>query len=143
MYLLFKTVRMKKPLLIVSAVMLLLAAGRKAITARSPHPLYTQELSWSKSKTGVWLGMADNKLHWYKLDKSARLWASADGKEWQEVTEGLWQDKEGRQLKIGEGRLWWTSDEGKNFMEVPEWKWKGPKGEWYKFDAKWTLWVVK
>ncbi len=82
-------------------------------------------------------------MNWFKLDKNARLWVSGDGKEWMEVSDGMWLDKEGRQLKIGEGKLWWTSDGGKNFSEVPEWKWKGPKGEWYKFDAKWTLWVAK
>lgn len=122
---------------------LLLAAGSTFVTARSLRPASFQEQNWAKSKTGVWLGVADNKLHRYKLDKSARLWASTDGKEWQEVEDGLWQDRDGRQLKIGEGKLWRTSDEGKNYMEVPEWKWKGPRGEWYKFDAKWTLWVVK
>ncbi|MGN6510904.1 MAG: hypothetical protein ACTHLD_15670, partial [Chitinophaga sp.] len=100
---------------------LLLAAGSTFVTARSLRPASFQEQNWTKSKTGVWLGVADNKLRRYKLDKSARLWASTDGKEWQEVEDGLWQDKDGRQLKIGEGKLWRTSDEGKNYMEVPEW----------------------
>ncbi|RPD42701.1 hypothetical protein [Chitinophaga barathri] len=136
---------MKKLLLTVSAACLLLAAGIKTTVAEpfTRPQQRNQELNWVKSRTGVWLALVDNKINWFKLDKNARLWASADGKEWLEITDGMWLDKDGRQLKIGEGKLWSTSDEGKNFMEVPEWKWKGPKGEWYKFDAKWTLWVVK
>ena len=79
----------------------------------------------------------------YKLDKNAQLWWSTDGQQWAAVEGGMWADKDGRWLKIGDGKLWWTADGGKNFAEVPEWKWEAPDGNWYKFDAKWTLWVNK
>lgn len=143
MHLLCKTILMKKLLLAFSAAGLLLASDVKAIQTNGQPRHRHQELNWAKARNGVWLALVDNKVNWFKLDKNARLWASNDGKEWAEVSDGMWLDNEGRQLKIGEGKLWWTSDAGKNFSEVPEWKWKGPKGEWYKFDAKWTLWVAK
>lgn len=98
---------------------------------------------WVKSKSGAWAGNKEGKSLWYKLDRNARIWSSPNGHDWTEVADGMWADKQDRQLKIGEGKLWWTADEGKNFEEVPEWKWQGPRGEWYKFDAKWTLWVSR
>lgn len=90
------------------------------------------------------MGMKDGKSYWYKLDKNAKLWWSADGgKNWAEVKDGMWADKDGKWLKIGNNKLWWSADMGKNWSEVPEWKWEGPKGEWYKFDKDWTLWTNK
>ncbi len=143
MHLLRKTILMKKLIMAFSAASLLLATDMKAAPTHGQPQDRSQELDWAKARNGVWLALVNDKLNWFKLDKNARLWVSNDGKEWAEVSDGMWPDKEGRQLKIGEGKLWWTSDAGKNFSEVPEWKWKGPKGEWYKFDAKWTLWVAK
>jgi hypothetical protein len=65
-----------------------------------------------------------------------------DGKKWSAVENGMWADKAGHWLKIGDNKLWWSADQGKTWSEVPEWKWEGPKGEWYKFDANWNLWTV-
>lgn len=84
------------------------------------------------------------KSYWYKLDKSAKLWWSADGgKNWVAVKDGMWADKDGKWMKISENKLWWSADMGKKWSEVPEWKWEGPKGEWYKFDKDWSLWTNK
>lgn len=133
---------MKKMLLITSGVFLMLTTSIAVTQAVAPAGNMTENyFDWIKSKTSIWAGMKDGKIHWYKLDKNAQLWWSADGKKWTPAEGGMWADKDGKWLKIGEGKLWWTADKGKNFSEVPEWKWEGPKGEWYKFDAKWTLWV--
>ncbi|MDP1727461.1 MAG: hypothetical protein Q8M15_11810 [Bacteroidota bacterium] len=96
-----------------------------------------------KSKEGTWAGMKEGKMYCYKIDKSAKLWWSADGKNWAAVSDGMWADKEGRWLKNGKNKLWWSADMGKNWSEVPERKWEGPNGEWYKFDKDWSLWVHK
>jgi len=54
----------------------------------------------------------------------------------------MWQDKEGKWLKIGDKKLWWSKD-GKEWGEVPEWKWEGHDGVWNKFDKDWSLWTAK
>jgi hypothetical protein len=95
---------------------------------------------FKKSKTGTWAGDKDGKTYWYKLDKSAKLWWSTDGKKWEAVADGMWADKSGKWLKIHDKKLVWTPDGGKTWAEVPDWKWEGPKGEWYKFDKSWGLW---
>ncbi|WP_127132811.1 hypothetical protein [Pseudoflavitalea rhizosphaerae] len=95
---------------------------------------------WMKSKTGTWPGMKDGKTYWYKLDKKAGLWWSTDGKKWEAVGDGAWADKDGKWLKIHEGKLVWSTD-GNTWSEVPEWKWEGSDGKWYKFDNNWQLWV--
>ncbi|AHF14934.1 hypothetical protein [Niabella soli] len=99
-------------------------------------------IDWTKSKTQTWAGDVEGKTYWYKLDKAAKLWWSADGKKWAAVKSGAWADKDGKWLKIHEGKLVWSAD-GKEWTEVPEWKWEGSDGKWYKFDSKWTLWVNK
>lgn len=130
--------------LIASVAFLMPATGFVVTLAASPAGhIITYDVPWMKVKTGIWEGKKEDKTCWYKLDKNAKLWWSADGKKWTMVDDGMWPDKDGKWLKIGEGKLWWTADDGKNFSEVPEWKWEGPKGEWYKFDAKWTLWISK
>jgi hypothetical protein len=96
---------------------------------------------WKKSEAGTWAGKMKGKKYWYKLDAKAKLWWSTDGKKWAEVKDGMWADKDGKWLKIGDNKLWWSADMGKNWSEVPEWKWQGPDGEWYKFDKDWSVWV--
>lgn len=97
---------------------------------------------WMKSPAQTWPGMYEGKTYWYKLDKMAKLWWSADGKKWAAVESGTWADKEGKWLKIHEGKLVWSKD-GKAWSEVPEWKWEGSDGKWYKFDSSWSLWENK
>jgi hypothetical protein len=59
------------------------------------------------------------------------------------VKDGMWQDKEGKWLKIVDKKmLKWSADGGKTWSDVPEWKWEGADGKWYKFDAMWNLWVA-
>lgn len=133
---------MKKSFLPLFGTVLLMLAGL-AVTPTVVAGIYKQvwNQDWEKSKTGTWVGKKDGKTYWYKLDRNAQLWWSADGKKWAAVEGGMWADKDNRWIKIGDGKLWWTIDAGKNFSEVPEWKWEAPDGKWYKFDAKWTLWV--
>ena len=93
---------------------------------------------WKKSETGTWMGA--NKT-WYKLNpKDATIWWSKDGKKWEMVKDGMWQDKDGKWLKIVDKDLKWSADGGKTWSQVPEWKWEGTDGKWYKFDASWSLW---
>jgi len=99
------------------------------------------ESKWMKADGGTWLG-ADKT--WYKLNtKDATLWMSKDGKEWMSATNGMWQDKEGKWLKIDMKVLKWSADGGKTWVEVPDWKWEAPDGTWYKFDKDWTVWSMK
>ena len=111
------------------------AANKAAIT-------YVKAIvrDWMKSKAGTWPGMKDGKTYWYKLDKKAKLWWSADGKKWAAVADGAWADKDGKWLKINDNKLVWSTD-GSTWAEVPEWKWEGSDGKWYKFDSSWMLWV--
>lgn len=99
----------------------------------------TNDPKWVKSEAGTWMGA--NKT-WYKLNpKDASIWWSKDGKKWEMVKDGMWQDKEGKWLKIGDKKLWWSKD-GKEWAEVPEWKWEGADGKWNKFDSSWNLWTA-
>ncbi|WP_423735629.1 hypothetical protein [Chitinophaga caseinilytica] len=100
----------------------------------------TAAFDWSKSATGTWAGMHEGKMHWYKLDAKGGLWQSHDGKKWAADKAGTWMDKEGKWLKVHEGKLVWSTD-GNTWSEVPEWKWEGADGKWYKFDTNWKLWV--
>jgi len=136
---------MKKTLIALSAICMMLGANAYTphATAASKVGITSVNGDFMKSKDGTWAGMMKGKTYWYKLDKSAKLWWSTDGKKWMEVKDGMWADKDGKWLKIGENKLWWSADMGKTWGEVPEWKWQGPKGEWYKFDKDWSLWVNK
>lgn len=134
---------MKKMLMLAAVIILTVPAGVAANSGKTAGGYTNIDQDWEKSKTGTWSGKKDGKTYWYKLDKNAQLWWSTDGQQWAVVDGGMWADKDGRWLKIGDGKLWWTADGGKNFAEVPEWKWEAPDGKWYKFDAKWTLWVNK
>lgn len=141
MPLLNTTNNMKKILMACAASGLMLAAPLTTALAHTPTTTVSVKADFMKSKDGTWAGMMKGKMYWYKLDAKAKLWWSMDGKKWSEVKEGMWADKEGRWLKIGDNKLWWSADMGKNWSEVPEWKWEGPKGEWYKFDSNWSLWT--
>ncbi|MBV8253353.1 MAG: hypothetical protein JO154_12155 [Chitinophaga sp.] len=121
-------------LLIISKVDVSMANSLFSVNMHAPAS------EWVKSTTGTWPGMKDGKTYWYKLDKKAGLWWSTDGNKWAAVQDGLWADKEGKWLKIHQGKLVWSTD-GKQWTEVPDWKWEGSDGKWYKFDAKWNLWV--
>ncbi|WP_295122376.1 hypothetical protein [uncultured Chitinophaga sp.] len=135
---------MKKLLFAATAICMLLALNVNSANAAVNNVTNETKLAdFKKSATGTWEGKMDGKTYWYKLDKSAKLWWSTDGKKWAAVESGMWADKDGKWLKIGDGKLWWSADEGKKWSEAPEWKWEGPQGEWYKFDAKWNLWVNK
>ena len=91
-----------------------------------------------KSESGTWMGA--NKT-WYKLNpKDASVWMSKDGKKWDAVKDGMWQDNDSKWLKIVGKDLKWSADGGKTWATVPEWKWQGTDGKWYKFDKEWTLW---
>ena len=56
------------------------------------------EPSWLKSTTNVWEGVRNT---WYKLNASdASLLTSTDNKTWTASKDGMWQDKDGKWLKI-------------------------------------------
>jgi hypothetical protein len=98
---------------------------------------------WMKSKDGTWQAMKGGKTVWYKLNaKDASIWMSMDGKKWDAVKDGMWQDKDGKWLKIDMEMLKWSADGGKTWSEVPEWKWSGSDGVWNKFDKDWSLWTM-
>ncbi|MDQ3047902.1 MAG: hypothetical protein M3R27_10170 [Bacteroidota bacterium] len=122
-----------------------------AYTANAAEPIdkdvnseITVTSEWTKAKDGTWEGKHDGKTVWYKLNaKDASVWWSTDGKKWDAVKDGMWQDKEGKWLKIVDAKmLKWSADGGKTWADVPEWKWEGSNGTWYKFDKDWTLWSM-
>jgi len=59
------------------------------------------------------------------------------------VKDGMWQDKDGKWLKIVDKDLKWSADGGKTWSQVPDWKWEGHDGVWNKFDKDWSLWTAK
>lgn len=125
--------------LFLAAALLSLGLSTTAKTATADRiNASINEPMWKKSETGTWMGA--NKT-WYKLNpKDASVWMSKDGKKWDAVKDGMWQDKEGKWLKIVDKDLKWSADGGKTWSQVPEWKWQGADGKWYKFDASWNLW---
>ena len=132
---------MKK--LILTSIILVGVCMGAAYASGNEHPVFfSNSTDWMKSAAQTWPGMYENKTYWYKLDKMAKLWWSADGKKWAAVESGAWADKEGKWLKIHEGKLVWSKD-GKAWSEVPEWTWEGSDGKWYKFDSSWSLWTNK
>ncbi|MGX5817549.1 hypothetical protein ACWKWU_05095 [Chitinophaga lutea] len=100
-------------------------------------------ISWVPAKSLIWPSMRDGKFFWYRLDMGARLWRTPDGQKWASVEDGLWEDKVGRLIKVGDGKLWWYQNDGRNLYEIRQWKWEAPDGKWYRFDNKWNLWVSR
>jgi hypothetical protein len=130
---------MKNLILAISFLSLGLGTEVKA-TATETVVSSISEPKWMKSENGAWMGA--NKT-WYKLNpKDASIWMSKDGKKWDAVKDNMWQDKEGKWLKIVSMDLKWSADGGKTWSTVPEWKWQGADGKWYKFDTDWNLWVA-
>ena len=117
-----------------------LSVNAKSTSSEGHLKTVLNEPTWKKSETGTWMGA---KKTWYKLNpKDASVWMSTDGKKWDAVKDGMWQDKEGKWLKIVAKDLKWSADGGKTWATVPEWKWEGADGKWYKFDASWNVWVA-
>src|SRR5215207_7553308 len=101
---------MKKSIIALAAICMMLGVNAKspAVSASKLTPASVNS-GWVKSKEGTWAGMKDGKSYWYKLDKSAKLWWSADGgKKWAAVADGMWADKDGKWLKIVKNNLMWT-----------------------------------
>ena len=46
---------------------------------------------WKKVKNAAW---PEKDGMWYKIDLSDRLAYSKDGKKWESVSDGIWEDKE-------------------------------------------------
>jgi opacity protein-like surface antigen len=133
---------MKKIILLAGIACFAVSTVNAAVVVRS-FSILNIVSEWEKSKEGTWDGMHDGKKVWYKLNqKDASLWWSMDGKKWEAVKEGMWQDKDGKWLKIVDAKmLKWSADGGKTWSDVPEWKWEAPSGTWYKFDKDWSLWM--
>lgn len=130
---------MKKLILAVALLSLGLGVNAKTTSETKVKTVLTDP-TWKKSETGTWMGA---KKTWYKINpKDASIWMSMDGKKWDAVKDGMWQDKEGKWLKIVDKDLKWSADGGKTWVSVPEWKWEGGDGKWYKFDSSWNLWTA-
>ena len=134
-----KTKHMKK--LILAAALFTLGLSMEAKTVSTENASITvNDPKWMKSEAGTWMGASKT---WYKLNtKDATVWMSKDGKNWELKKDGIWQDKEGKWLKIAEMDLKWSSDGGKTWDSVQDWEWQGTDGRRYKFDKDWSLWVA-
>ncbi len=120
-------------------ILTLVVAEAEALTSVASETT-TEKFIFEKSLDGVWIGA---KNTWYKLNAiDNSVWWSADGKVWNTVNDGMWQDLEGKWLKIAEQKLWWSLD-WKAWAQTPEWKWRGVNGVWNKFDQDWNLWTAK
>jgi hypothetical protein len=134
---------MKKVFLSMSLFALIFTAG--AVKAGNSNPASNPATvnvagDFTKSATGTWASM-DGKT-WYKVNpKNASIWMSTDGKTWTASKDGMWQDKDGKWLKIVGKSLKWSADGGKTWSDVPDWTWQGGDGVWNKFDKSWTLWT--
>ena len=131
---------MKKIILAVVLLSMSLATEAETILSNEPA-ISVDEPKWAKSTAGTWMG---SDKTWYKLNpKDASIWWSKDGKKWEAVKDGMWQDKAGKWLKIVDKDLKWSADGGKTWSQVPDWTWEGTDGVWYKFDKDWNLWTAK
>ncbi len=91
---------MKKLVLLASIVCFAFTANATISKVKISKVLVTAT-DWMKSKDGTWQEMKGGKTVWYKLNaKDARVWMSMDGKKWDAVKDGMWQDKDGKWLKI-------------------------------------------
>lgn len=134
---------MKKLTLALSVIGSLLFANLDS-TAVTPSSATTTTINsdWMKAKDGAWEGKMEGKTYWYKLDKNAKLWWSANkGKDWKMVDNQMWADKDGKWVKISNNDLVWSADMGKTWATVPDWTWQGSDAKWYKFDKDWSVWV--
>ncbi|MCE3227205.1 MAG: hypothetical protein K0S32_1756 [Bacteroidetes bacterium] len=96
---------------------------------------------WKKSEKGNWMG--NNKV-WYKLNKNDKtIWMSTDGKKWDKAKDNMWQSKDGKWVKINDGKVVESGDSGKTWTEASDWTWEGGNGMFYKFDLSWDLWESK
>lgn len=129
------------------AVALMMTAAQAANVnyfAKEISSITIGESEWMKSESHTWTGMHKDVKTWYKVNtKDATIWWSTDGKTWAQVMDGMWQDKDGKWLKINAGKLVWSADGGKTWVEVPDWTWQDADGMWCKFDKDWTLWTKK
>lgn len=100
-------------------------------------------MDWVKTPTGTWEGVRDGKKLFYKINATdGSLWSSADNQKWEAVKEGLWQDKNGKWLKLEANELK-SSPDGKTWSVVLDSQWESANGTWYKFDKDLILWVKK
>lgn len=100
----------------------------------------TDGITWEVVPTETWPGKAGK---WYTLDEEGHLWwkQGSVASEWNEDADGMWQDVDGKWLKIEGDKLWWSADGGETWAEVPGWMWEGTEGTWYKFDEDWMVWM--
>ncbi|MES2779213.1 MAG: hypothetical protein V4651_04860 [Bacteroidota bacterium] len=103
----------------------------------------THKYVWKKARNNSWPGVVDQQTYRYKLDANAKLWFSADGKNWQEDADGIWSDKEAVFYKLDGTKLIQSTDGGNTWNETPEWKWLAIDGRWYRLDKDWDVWVSK
>lgn len=122
-----------------SLVLTLVVAEAETLTSVASETT-TEKFVFEKSLDAVWMGTNNN---WYKLNTTDNsIWWSTDGNVWNTVNDAMWQDFEGKWLKVAEQKLWWSAD-GKAWAQTPEWQWQDVNGVWNKFDQEWNLWTAK
>ena len=100
-----------------------------------------ESMDWVKTPTGTWEGQYNGKKLFYKINATdGTLWSSPDNQKWEAVKEGLWQDKNGKSLKLENNELK-SSVDGKTWAVVLDSQWEGANGIWYKFDKDLILWA--
>jgi hypothetical protein len=135
---------MKKIILLASVCCFAYASNAAEHKVKAaPTSAITVPADWTKSKDNIWEGTLNGTRVWYKFDlTSGSVWCSVNSTNWDIVKDGMWQDKDGRWLKISNKALKWSKDSGNTYVDVPEGKWEGPNGTWYKFDKTWSLWSM-
>jgi hypothetical protein len=141
-----KNYRMKKILISMNIFLVVFCIQPLLLKAQNTNKndnKSTRTYNWTKAKNNSWPGVINEQTYWYKLDGRAELLWSADGKKWEEDTDGMWADKEGVFYKIDGTQLAQSTDAGNTWNETPEWQWQAVDGRWYKLDKDRVVWVSK
>lgn len=132
---------MKKLLLLASLAFL--AVTTTSTTASAQAGKFVKAASpYEKSTTGTWIGI--DRLY-YKLNAADKtVWSSVDGTTgWNQIKSGIWNDKNGKWIKVEGTKLIWSADQGINWRDLPEGTWEAGDGKFHRFNASWQLLVKK
>lgn len=133
---------MKKLILSLAVVGSILFAGSEAMAQTNKNTNQSaQKPAWKKSTNGSWQGKRDGTTYWYKRDKNGTMTSSTDNKKWNNVSDNIWTDYDGRWYRIQGDNLEWSSNGGTTWSTAPNRYWRGSNGTWYGFDDNWTLWT--
>lgn len=90
-----------------------------------------QSEKFQPASDNAWIGINNTR---YKLNDEHSLMASTDNKTWVPVSNGIWEDKDGKMLKVENKKLMESKDMGVIWTEVKDRMFKGYDNRTYMFD---------